>query len=246
MKSNEQKRITLISKIDSHSGKFKMLTPLNKFDMVLWKHAVGLITAFEVFRYDEIDNEITESEHANEIRATLGQKYQLIPLWLSFSTGTECLAKAVLIKHDALDISSKAKTEKYKQLRNKASNYQECLPPYEFLNSYYIDYTTNQNLTPFELRCVKENLTHLYNLQIGTMDKVIQSFKKLHEKNIISEDDHLCLANSLQVLTDIRRNIDAHTFHMLTVGANINGDLANLYLPAINKLLKIYQNATVV
>ena len=243
MKSDDDKRLGLITKINSQQG-IKILRSLRDFDLALKAHSIGLITAFDVFEYNNINNTIAESKNAGEIRAELGKKYQLIPLWLSFSTGIECLAKAVLIKYDVLDINTKPKTEKYKQLRNKASNYQACLHPYSFLNSYYIDYTTEESLTPFEWRCVRKDLTHLYNLQIGTMEHVIQSFKRLHEKNIISEDEALCLANSLQVLADIRRNIDAHTFHMLTVGASINGDLTNLYLPAINLLLKIYQNST--
>ena len=43
----------------------------------------------------------------------------------------------------------------------------------------------------------------------------------------------------MQVLADLRRNIHAHTFHSLVVGGSINGDLDELYLPAINLLLRL-------
>jgi hypothetical protein len=237
MKLDEQRRNALVAQIKACPG-FKMLRSLNEFDAMLKKHSIGLITAFGVFEYDSLTNAINESSRADEIRGELATKYQLIPLWLSFSTGVECLAKSVLIKHDALDISIKNKTGKHKCLREKASNYQASLLPYELINAFQIDYT-KETLTAFEWRCVRKGVTHLYNLQIGTMEKVIKSIGRLQQQSIIDDDQSFCLTNALQVLADLRRNIDAHTFHGLVVGKSINGDLEQLYLPAINLLLQL-------
>jgi hypothetical protein len=237
MKLDEQRRNALVAQINAHPG-FKILRSLQEFDVMLKEHSIGLITAFGVFEYDSLANVINESSRAEEIRSELGIKYQLIPLWISFSTGVECLAKSVLIKHDALEISNKSKTNKYKRLRNEASNYQASLQPYELINAFQIDYS-KEPLTAFEWRCVHKGVTHLYNLEIGTMWDVINSLGKLQQKSIIDDDQSLCLANALQVLADLRRNIDAHTFHGLIVGKSINGDLDQLYLPAINLLLRL-------
>lgn len=237
MKSDEEQRNALVAQINARQG-MKLLWSLHEFDAALKTHSIGLITAFGVFEYDSVANLIKESSKAGEIRSELGQKYQLVPLWIAFSTGIECLAKSVLIKHDALDVKIKNKTAKYKLLRNKASNYQASLRPYELINAFQIDYT-KEPLTAFEWRCVRKGVTHLYNLQIGTMEQVIVSLGRLRQQNIIGDDQTLCLANALQVLADLRRNIHAHTFHPLVVGGSINGDLDELYLPAINLLLRL-------
>lgn len=237
MRSDEQKRIALVAQINAHPG-MKILGSVHEFASALKKHSIGLITAFGVFEYDRIANTINESSRADEIRRELGPKNQLVPLWISFSTGVECLAKSVLINHDALDISVKDKTAKYKRLQNKASNYQASLQPYEFMNALLIDYT-KEPLTAFEWRCVRKGVTHLYNLQIGTMEQVITSMGRLRQQNIVNDDQRFCLSNALQVLADVRRNIDAHTFHSIVVGKSINGDLDKLYLPAVNILLRL-------
>jgi hypothetical protein len=237
MKYDEQKRKALVAKINAHAG-LKILKSLHEFDAALKKHSIDLITAFGVFEYDGLANAINESSKAKEIRREIGNKHQLVPLWMSFSTGVECLVKSVLIKHDALEISIKNKTAKYKCLWNKASNYEASLQPYGFINAFIIDYT-KEPLTAFEWRCIHKGVTHLYNLQIGTMEQAIQSLGRLQQRNIIDDDQRFCLANALKVLADIRRNIDAHTFHGLVVGSSINGDLEQLYLPAINLLLRL-------
>lgn len=237
MKSDEQKRVALVAQINAHPG-FKILVSVHEFDAALKKHSIGLMTAFGVFEYNSTANTINDSSRADEIRRELGPKNQLVPLWLSFSTGVECLAKSVLIKHNVLDISVKNKTAKYKGLKDKASNYHASLQPYEYVNALQIDYT-QEPLSAFEWRCVRKGVTHLYNLDIGTMKIVIQSIGRLRLQNIIDDDQSLCLSNALQVLADVRRNIDAHTFHSIVVGSSINGDLNKLYLPAVNLLLRL-------
>ena len=71
------------------------------------------------------------------------------------------------------------------------------------------------------------------------MEKVIQSFGRLQQQSIIDADQSFCLMNALQVLADLRRNIDAHTYHGFLVAKGINEDLDQLYLPAVNLLLQL-------
>ena len=232
-----KKQTALVARINAQPGP-KMLRSLHTFDSMLRNHAIGLMTAFGVFQYDSDANTLTKSLQASDIKREPQTKCQIIPLWLSFSTGIECLAKSVLIKHGVLRIKKKEKTEKQSQLRKNASNYEAAIQAYVFINALYIDYT-GPSLTPFEEHCVEKEILHLYNLNIGTLGDVINHLGTLREKGVIDDDQTGCLANALQVLSDIRRNIDAHTFYGITVGGSINGDLDELYLPAVNLLLRL-------
>jgi len=65
----------------------------------------------------------------------------------------------------------------------------------------------------------------------------------LVNRGIISRDERWQLHTALQVLLDVRRNVDAHTFFGITVGGSFNGDLEDLYLPAVNLLLDVYNRS---
>jgi len=196
------------------------------------------MSAFDIFKYDPGLNELRETSKADKVRDDLASKYQLIPMWLSFSTGVELLAKSVLIKYNVLSIEKKKRTDKHKLLIKNVSNYQSAKLVYDFINLAFIKYDDHE-LSPFEWSCVNVDLAHIYNINMGTLGTVITDLKKLKSNGILSPDQYGELVNALQVLSDIRRNVDAHTFYGLTVGKSINGDLENLYLPAINLLLRL-------
>jgi hypothetical protein len=80
---------------------------------------------------------------------------------------------------------------------------------------------------------------HVFDVNIGTLGNAITGLSHLLAKGIIDDDQYGCLFNSLRVLADMRRNIDAHTFYGITVGGSINGDLESLYLPAVNLMLQL-------
>lgn len=105
---------------------------LSNFDKLLYDQSVTLITCFKVFTYDATTHLICETSNADEIRKELGDNKQLIPLWLSFSTGYELLFKAVLAKHKVLNIT-KGNVSKRKSTLLKCTSLDSILNVYHFI-----------------------------------------------------------------------------------------------------------------
>ena len=210
------------------------------FHKLLHEHAMNLITAFGVFELAE--GAIRGSAKADDIRRQLGERKMLVPLWLSFSTGIEILAKAACVRHGVLSVArNDASTRAIEQ---GASNHASAAAVYDFAKSYVIDYS-GTDTDPFEQSCVGAGILNVYDINLGTLGGMPRCLQRMLEQGLINLDEKLCVQNALQTLADIRRNVDVHTFHGLTVGANLNGDLDNLYLPAANILLDIFNRPPV-
>lgn len=201
------------------------------------KHAIGMMTAFGVYEYDEGSNEVRLSERSREVRNALTENYQLVPLWASFAIGVECLLKAVLCKHECLHIRKGKLSERVDDLQKHAANYVDAKRV--LLGAGSIEVTARDNEW---LREQLENagIDRLYDIDTSPLGYNIGRLKDLHSKKVITEEERWLLTNSLLVLKDVRRNVDLHSFHSVTIGGSFNGDLENLYFPAINLLLNVY------
>jgi len=97
---------------------------------------------------------------------------------------------------------------------------------------------TVENNNELKSRVTKRGISLLYELDLGTLGNCKNLLLKLKEKGILSENESADFFNSVQVLSDVRRNFDIHNVSPINVLGSINGDLDNLYLPMINILLK--------
>jgi hypothetical protein len=208
---------------------------LSNFSEMLYEQSITLITCFGLFAYDDNLYLINETSDADNIRKELGNKKQLIPSWLSFSAGYELLFKAVLAKHKILQIGKKGVSE-MKETFIKGTSIDSVRTVYYFVEEARVssadDYLKNE--------LSKHRITKIYDFSTGTLGSSIGILKKLVDRKVISDDERAFLHAATQTLLDVRRNVDAHTFFGLTVGKSINGDLENVYLPAINLLLNAY------
>ncbi len=198
------------------------------------------MTAFRVLQYDEDANVLGFSADAQAIRSELSGKYQLVPMWVSFSVGVECLLKAVLCKHKCLEVQKGKVTSKPDELNKHAANYVAARRVYDAVTPISVTVRTFDWL---KTRVESQGVERLFDFNSGTLGNAIGRLGKLVARGIVSADERWQLHNALQVLLNVRRNVDAHTFYGITVGGSINGDLENLYLPAVNLLLDVYNRA---
>ncbi len=209
---------------------------ISDFDKTLYKQAIDLITCFATFEYDNSSHEIKESDNAEDVRKELVDRKQIIPSWLSFSAGYELLFKAVLAKHEALNICKAKVSPRVKKIPN-GSKLDPIRKVYDFVLVCHVKADKNAFLQA-ELR--KHKIDYLHDFSTMSLGGSLGNLKKLLDNKIIDNDERNFLENASQTLLDIRRNIDTHTFNSLIVSGSINGDLSNVYLPATNLLLEIY------
>lgn len=208
---------------------------LSNFSKMLYEQSMTLITCFGVFEYNATKYYISETSNADDVRKELGDKKQLIPSWISFSIGYELLFKAVLARYQVLCISNN-NVSKMKNTFLKGTSNDAVQNVYHFIREARVSAT--DSYLKGELR--KKRITNIYDLSTGTLGGSIGRLKALLEQKVIQDDERAFLHSATQTLLDVRRNVDAHTFFGLTVGKSINGDLENVYLPAINLLLDVY------
>jgi len=207
-----------------------ILFEINNFSERLYLQSITLVTCFGVFSYDAASHQVSETPNANNIRNDLADKKQLTPLWLAFSVGYELLFKSALSKHKALTISKKnvsghnSQIEAISRVYSYVQEAQVSAPADEYLRS----------------QLNTQGISNLYDFSTGGLGSCRACLNKLLERKLITSEEKDFLKDATQLLSDIRRNVDVHTFFGFTVGKSIYGDLENVYLPALNLLLQVY------
>jgi hypothetical protein len=217
-----------------------ILSDVSLFHERLFEHALKLYTAFGVFRYDESSHTIQPVADADNVRSELAKRNLLMASWICFSVATECLFKAVLCKHECLNIERKNVTQKDNSLDKQAVNYAAARDVYAMLKVWLVHADSFPWLAR-ELRAKK--VTHLFDFSTRTLGACIDSLGTLEKRGKITQAERRNLFNAMRVLSDVRRNVDAHTFYGITVGGSLQGDLDNLYQPSISLLLDVYHRA---
>jgi hypothetical protein len=81
-------------------------------------------------------------------------------------------------------------------------------------------------------------INHPWELNSGTLGLCK---KRLHDLiPVITSSEKEFLSDAITVLSDIRRNVDAHVFLKSQTGGNIIQDRSNVYVPAINLMLRVF------
>jgi hypothetical protein len=157
--------------------------------------------------------------------------------WSRFSTGFEALVKSVFLSNKISLIEKNNYLEKGKS-GSKILATPEAARVYDFIKGSEILVSNNEwlrvDFTRLDISCS-------YEINSGTLGKYRNKLGSLERLNKISSEEHIFAKDSIIVLSDIRRNVDAHIFFKSQVGGEINGDLSSLHIPSINILLRAYQ-----
>ncbi len=216
-----------------------IISDISNFSETLYKESLDLFLCFEVFKFDEINHKLQEMENADDIRLELFNKKQIKSMWISFSVGYELLLKAVLIMHQALPVQYKPVSKRMNQCPDN-EKIPQIIKAYSFIENVLIKATTNIYLHTL---LHKHKISHLYDFNSGTIGSLINNLKILETNKIITSTERNLLYWSSFTLLDMRRNIDMHNFYGFMVTRDINGDLPDIYLPAINLLIDIYHRS---
>ncbi|MEK7353130.1 MAG: hypothetical protein AABZ77_01315 [Chloroflexota bacterium] len=215
---------------------------ISDFDQKLYKQSIILITCFAIFAYDATTCRVSETAAADDIRKQLADKNQVIPSWLSFSAGYELLFKAVLLRHKTIPITKGHVSVRINKDLLESPSIAAIQNVYSFVDAAMVSASNNDYL---QRELNKQKIKHLYDFSTGQLGGLIGTLRKLLDKNVISPDERAILNNATWTLLDLRRNVDAHTFYGLIVSRSLNKDLENVYLPAINLLLDVYNRPAV-
>jgi len=215
------------------------------------KHALGMMTAFGVYEYDGASNQLRLVSNVKDVRRELSKKYHFVPAWACFAIGVECLLKAVLCRHECMQVRRGKVSQRHGELRPAGSNHSQAKHILGLVASIVAVAKSNAWL---EGMLHKKNITKLYDIDTHALRNNIEALACLVKKDLMTEAERWSLHNALVVLTNVRRNVDLHTFYGLTVGGPfrvkdggsvISDEIEDLYLPAVNLLLDIYNREAV-
>jgi len=215
-----------------------IIQDFSDFPEVLREFARHQILWKEILQYDAPSNEIIESSDAGAKLKSIwdSDKYGWWNWWMRFSTGFECLTKALLLKHQIPIIKKKNLLDKgmgkSQQLKTVAA-----AKVYEVVKM--VEVTSNNN--PWlQSEFVNLGIKHVREINTQTLGFCKNKLGDLTRKRVFNSGKEEFLFDAITVLLDIRRNVDAHVFLKSQTGDNIHGDLSDIYIPAINIMLKSF------
>lgn len=229
-----------------------MTNDFSNWDIHLFKYAIGLLTNKGILSYRETDKLVSFSENYSEIQKEILGKVESHLYWLGFGVGIECLAKAVLLKHQLLTIlktnlkpKNKYDKESFKTYRERKlyiekRNKDVFWNVYQHVNSINVISNNNKWLEKvFKAKGIK----YAREILTPTLGKIHrEELPKLLENNLVTPDVYSFLEQGIKTFIDIRRNVDAHIYLKSRTVGSINNDIENIYIPIINILINIFYN----
>ncbi len=210
----------------------------SNWPQTLYEFSIYQFTKDKWLSFDKKSKILSEAQNANVLRAQAvkNDQYAFYSWWLKFEIAVECLVKAVFLKHK---ISLLRKND----ISKKAPNKQNELATQAAANVYCA--VTNSDLIAKNNAWLQSmfnslSINHPLEINSGTLGIYRKNIDKLAKKHLISQSEQQQIEDSLQVLLDIRRNVDAHMYLKLQVGGSINKDLTAVYLPMCNLLIKVF------
>jgi len=209
------------------------------FPKALHNFAIAQIVWLNILEFDESAYVIREASDVEQGRQLLFENdpYGYWIWWLRFSTGFEALIKAVFLSNEISLISKNNHLQKGVNGSNKLLT-PEAAQVYGFIEATRILASTNGWL---QQELTRLNINHPYEINTGTLGQYKNKLEMLEAKSKISIKERIFIKDVITVLSDIRRNVDAHVFLKSQVGGSINDDLSQLYIPSVNILLRAYQ-----
>ncbi|WP_204150303.1 hypothetical protein [Leptolyngbya sp. CCY15150] len=212
---------------------------LQKWDAPLYNFAIDQVIWLNILEFDESVYAVRETSDAEQKRRLLleNDPYGYWIWWLRFSTGFEALIKAVFLSNEISLISKNDHLKKGVTGSEKLPT-PEAAKVYGFIKGTRVSVSTN---VWFQQELTRLNINHPYEINTGTLGKYKNNLERLEAKSKISRVERIFLKDAITVLSDIRRNVDAHVYLKSQIGGSINGDLSQLYIPSANILLLAYQ-----
>jgi hypothetical protein len=209
------------------------------FPKSLHNFALEQIVWLNILEFNESAYIIQEASDVGQKRQSLleNDPYGFWVWWLRFSTGFEALIKAVFLSNEISLITKNDHLRKGVKGTDKLSTH-AAAEVYGFIGATNISASNNYWL---QRELSRLDINHPYEINTGTLGKYKSNLKKLVEKRKITSAERTFLEDAITVLSDIRRNVDAHMFLKAQIGGSINGDLSQLYIPSINILLRAYK-----
>ncbi len=198
----------------------------------LYQYALEMMTCFGDFRLSEDARSIASEPDTNTAKSGLSSA-----MWLCFCVGVECLTKAVLIKYEVPIISNSRTTRDVSKLQKAGGNVDAAKSVFEWMQAIEV-HADSWEWMKRQLR--KNDITRLYDLNIRTLDKARKCLPELVKRGAMTAHECKCIQNAILVLASVRRNIAAHAVPRFRVHGSINHDIERLYLPAVNKLIEVY------
>lgn len=201
-------------------------------------YAIDQMTWGAVLSYDAASRTLAEAADANERRAALltRDKYAFWDLWMRFSSGVENLVKADFLRHEVFvlrkrDLLAKAPGAG-QALQTRAAS-----EVYRHVGARRLAASHNAWL---QEQFIAAGIAHPMEIDSRTLGYYQRNLHELQARGKMTAPEAQQVGDALEVLGDIRRNVDAHVFLKSQVGGSIQGDLTNVYLPAVNILLDVF------
>lgn len=207
------------------------------FPAQLRQFALSQFVYLGFITFDETTNTLSEAPDAANLRKAEveADPYARWVWWLRFGVGVECLFKAAFL-HNNISLITK------KNVLNKTPKGSNPLMTPEAAKVYaavsIIKVTANTNVW-LESIFSNEGISHPFEINTGTLGDYKNNLGKLKAAGIISNAEKTFLSDTITVLSDFRRNVDAHVYLKQRTSGSINDDLTKLYIPACNILLGI-------
>ncbi|MBO8151756.1 MAG: hypothetical protein H0Z30_04610 [Candidatus Marinimicrobia bacterium] len=206
---------------------------ISNWDETLRSHGLALLMRSGLFSLRENPAKVSIAKHAREWACKLMNDPVMAHLhWIGISLGIECLLKAVLLKHQCLD------------LRNRAleTRPESAIAPYDTVYRTALSTKVIAKSNPWlQRQLISAGIESLWNINSHTIGTLIQKFiPRLTSIGVITKPEEENLTHRLITLTDIRRNVDAHVFLKLRVIMSIGHDLEKVIVPVVNQLLRIW------
>jgi hypothetical protein len=201
----------------------------------LREFAIEQFVWLSFLEYCSETKQIIENPNADHIRITEFEKdhYTYWNWWLRFGVGFESLIKSVFLKHQISLLKKRNLTDKAIGGLNQLQT-QEASNVYTTVKTTKISSISNQWLSN---EFVRLSIQHPLEINTGTLRNCKEKLPALKNSSVITPTEEIFLSDAITLLSDIRRNVDAHIFLKMQVGGSINGDLTSVYIPAINILL---------
>jgi len=201
------------------------------------EYALQLIFRKEILKYNDIGEKVIKAENYEDLLESISP-IEANMWWIGFATGIEVLLKSWFLHHEVLVINKKEYTSKFSGISNvdikdlyMTIRKEKVKASKSFLNNTF----------------TAKNIEYVSELSTGTLGSMSKELKELVDSNIITMDERKRLEDIIVILSDFRRNPNAHLYLKLIItgtrkvskGCNTYSEL-EFYLELINLILSKY------
>jgi len=216
-----------------------LIHDFSDYPQALLQCALDHLTWGNVLVYDTNTKRLAEAPDAKDRRRLLmesGDKYAFWNLWMRFSFGVENLVKAVFLQHQIFLMKKRDLMEKCPR-GSKALKSRQAAEVYKAVGIWTL--VANRNVW-LQQMFLNAGIKHPHEIDSGTLGSYRKNLHLLRDKQKMTDAEVEQVSDALEVLSDIRRNVDAHVSLKIQLGGSIQHDLEGVYIPAANVLIDVF------